>query len=166
MDKFKMAYAYLLTTRGIPQVYYGTELAMDQTQFNGDGYKRADMIGGWPGDARSVFTKEGRSATENDIFDYVAKLTNWRKGSKAIHDGKMLHFLPENNIYTYFRYIDGERVMVIMNANESEVEHELKKYIEMLDGYSVGLNVMTGLEINLDNAIKLPAKTVSIFELK
>jgi hypothetical protein len=56
--------------------------------------------------------------------------------------------------------------MVIMNANESEVEHDLKKYIEMLDGYAKGFNVMTGLDVNLNNTIKLPAKTVSIFELK
>lgn len=165
MDKFKMAYAYLLTTRGIPQVYYGTELALDQTQFNGDGYKRADMLGGWPGDPRSVFTKEGRTPTENDIFGYVAKLTNWRKGSKAIHDGKMLHFLPENNIYTYFRYTENERVMIIMNANEQEVNHDLTKYIEMLDGYTKATNIMTEQQLSLDEKLKLPAKSVSIFKL-
>jgi glycosidase len=165
MDKFKMAYAYLLTTRGIPQVYYGTELALDQTQFDGDGYKRADMIGGWPGDKRSVFNQSGRSASENDMFNYVAKLTNWRKTSKAIHDGQLMHFLPENNIYTYFRYLDGERVMVIMNANDKETNHDLTKYIEMLDGFSTGLNVMTSEKVALNKTLKLPAKSVSIFEL-
>jgi glycosidase len=166
LDKFKMAYAYLLTTRGIPQVYYGTELAMDQTQFDGDGYKRADMAGGWPGDERSVFIQSGRSTTENDMFNYVAKLTNWRKGSKAIHDGELLHFLPENNIYTYFRYLEEEKVMVIMNANEDELEHDLGKYIEMLEEYSKGFNVMTDQEVSLSKALKLPGKSVSILELK
>lgn len=166
VEKFKMAYAYLLTTRGIPQVYYGTELAMDQTQFDGDGYKRADMIGGWAGDERSVFSKEGRTENENDMFDYVAKLTNWRKNSKAIHNGKMTHFLPDNNVYTYFRYFEGEKVMVIMNANENQIEHDLSKYVEMLYGHSVGANVMTGENVSLDKALKLPAKSVSIFELK
>jgi glycosidase len=124
------------------------------------------MAGGWPGDERSVFIQSGRSTTENDMFNYVAKLTNWRKGSKAIHDGELLHFLPENNIYTYFRYLEGEKVMVIMNANEDELEHDLGKYIEMLEEYSKGFNVMTDQEVSLSKALKLPGKSVSILELK
>lgn len=166
MDHFKMSYAYLLTTRGIPQVYYGTELAFKQGNQGGDGDKRADMPGGWEGDSRSVFTASGRTAAENDIHDYVTKVTQWRKGSKAIHDGKLVHFLPNNNIYVYFRYTDDERVMVVLNNNEGEATISRARHIELLRGFSTAKDVITGQSMDISKDFKVPGKTTSIFELK
>ena len=166
VDKFKMSYAFLLTTRGIPQVYYGTELGFKQGNKGGDGDKRADMPGGWEGDARSVFTAAGRTDAENDIYNYVSKVTNWRKGSEAIHKGKLVHFLPENDVYVYFRYTDNERVMVVLNNQKGEATLSHKKHIEMLRGFSQATDVVTGQTLDISKDFKVPGKTTSIFVLK
>ncbi|WP_420386616.1 glycoside hydrolase family 13 protein [Roseivirga sp.] len=166
-ENLKMAYAFLLTTRGIPQVYYGTELAFKAGPGNwGDGAKRAEMPGGWPGDSRSVFTKEGRTTEENSMHEYVTKLTNWRKTSDAVKHGKLLHFLPDNNVYVYFRYTAREKVMVIMNMNNTEVTISRQKHIEMLRGYTFGMDVMTGKNYNVTKDFTVPARTTTIINLK
>ena len=165
MEKFKMSYAFLLTTRGIPQVYYGTELAFKQGNQGGDGDKRADMPGGWEGDSRSVFTAAGRTAEENDVFNYVKTLTNWRKGSKAIHEGKLVHFLPEDDVYVYFRYTDDERVMVVLNNQSEEATISRSKHIELLRGFSSAKDVMTGQTLDISADFKVPAKTTNIYVL-
>ena len=163
---FKMAYAYLMTTRGIPQVYYGTELMFRQGEVEGDGAKRMDMPGGWQGDERSVFTASGRTDDENEAFAYVSKITNWRKGSKAIHHGKFLHFVPENNVYVYFRYTEEETVMVVMNLNDEEVVISREKHIEMLRNYKKAFNVVTDEIIDISHDFTAPAETTSVFELR
>lgn len=166
-EHLKMAYAFLLTTRGIPQVYYGTELAFKAGPGNwGDGAKRADMPGGWATDKRSVFTEDGRTTEENDMHEFVTKLTNWRKTSDAIHHGKLLHFLPTENVYVYFRYTDRERVMVIMNMNDSEVTISREKHIEMLRGFTFGMDVVTGNTVDLANDFKVSGKTTTVLTLK
>lgn len=163
----KMAYAFLLTTRGIPQVYYGTELAFKAGPASwGDGAKRAEMPGGWAGDSRSVFTKEGRTAEENDMHQFVTKLTNWRKTSDAVKNGKLLHFVPENNVYVYFRYTERERVMVIMNMNENESTISREKHLEMLRGFTFGMDVISGKNVDLTNNFKVPGKTTMVLTLK
>jgi glycosidase len=102
LKKYKMGLTFLLTTRGIPEIYYGTELLMD-----GDGGHhpdiRKDFPGGWPGDKVNAFTKEGRTSAQNEAFDFLRTLLNWRKDQEVIHHGKLKHFIPENNIYVYFR---------------------------------------------------------------
>ncbi|NQZ75470.1 MAG: glycoside hydrolase family 13 protein [Ekhidna sp.] len=164
-EKFKMGYAYLMTIRGIPQVYYGIELMMANDKVNGDGRKRADMIGGWAEDSRSVFTKEGRTATENEAFEYVKKITNWRKGSKAIHEGKLTHFIPENNVYVYFRYTEQECVMVIINGDQEEKEIDPSRYAEFLSKFTRGINIMDGSIVDIEKNFKVNGKTTSIYEL-
>jgi len=165
-EHLKMAYTFLLTTRGIPQVYYGTELAFKQGSQGGDGDKRAEMPGGWEGDERSVFTASGRTSEENDMFNYVKKITNWRKNSEAIHHGKLLHFVPEQNSYIYFRYTDNERVMVIMNMNEDPITISRQKHIEMLRGYSEGYNVITDEKVDISKDFTVAGKTTTVLTLK
>ncbi len=167
LDHLKMAYAYLLTTRGIPQVYYGTELAFKQGPGNwGDGAKRAEMPGGWDGDTRSVFEPNGRTREEDQMHKYVSKITNWRKNSEAIHKGKLVHFIPENNVYVYFRYTENERVMVIMNMNDEPITISRSKHIELLRGYSSGVNILDGSTIDMIKDFEAPAKATTILELK
>jgi len=167
IDHLKMAYAYLMTTRGIPQVYYGTELAFAAPEgVQGDGAKRAEMPGGWAGDDRSVFKKGGRNDLENEMHTYVSKITNWRKNSKAIHHGKLIHFVPENSTYVYFRYTADERVMVIMNMNDEPTTIKRDRYIELLRGYSVGRSVSDNAPYVLSTDFSVPAKSTLILELK
>lgn len=165
-DLFKMGYAYLMTTRGIPQVYYGTELMLANAPVDGDGRKRTDMVGGWPEDERSVFTESGRTQQEQGTYEFVKKLTNWRKNAKAIHKGKMLHFIPEDNTYVYFRYTQDEAVMVIMNRNENTKTIKRDRFAEILDGYRTGVNALDNTTIDVSTNFEIKGKQTAIFDLR
>ncbi len=163
---FKMAYAFLMTTRGIPQVYYGTELMMGHDDVEGDEAWRQTMPGGWPDDERSVFTQDGRTDLENEIFDYVSALTNWRKTAVAIHEGRLIHFMPVDNVYVFFRVHRQQTIMVVMNANEDAATLSPDRYKEILAAFSVGKNVLDNTVLNVGRNFTVPAKTTSIFELQ
>lgn len=164
---FKMAYTFLLTTRGIPQVYYGTELMMEH-EFRGgdDEYRRPNMPGGWAGDSRSVFTEEGRTDKENEIHAFVSHLGNWRKTSDAAKYGQLLHFVPVNGIYVYFRIHENQTIMVIMNSNDEEVTIPRDILSEVLDKFGTGSNIFDGSTINLDSDINVDAKVTWVWELE
>ena len=166
MKLFKMAYAFLMTTRGIPQVYYGTELMMGHEDRGGDdeGWRQT-MPGGWLGDKRSVFTKSGRTKSENEIIEYITKLTTWRNTAQAIHDGALLHFIPENNIYVYFRILPEETVMVIMNRNDNAVNLDLSRFSEAINSYQSGFDPLTENLHELSENLKVPGKTTLILDL-
>ncbi len=166
-NHFKMAYAFLMTTRGIPQVYYGTELMMAHENRGGDdeGWRQT-MPGGWADDDRNVFTKEGRTDTEKEIFDYVTALTTWRKNAIAIHQGKLVHFVPENNVYIYFRIHKDQTVMVVMNANEEASTINVERLNEILGSFSLGSDILSGKQIDVTQNFEAAGKTTSIWELK
>lgn len=165
--KFKMAYSFLLTTRGIPQVYYGNELMMAHEYRGGDDeHRRPNMPGGWPGDVRSVFTKEGRTDKENEIFEFTKKLNHWRMNSPAIHEGALVHFVPKDGVYVYFRLHKDQNVMVVMNQNDEEVTLSRDIFAEILDHYKLGIDVMKGSHIDLSSDFAAPGMTTSILDLK
>jgi len=110
-----MGLALIATARGIPQLYYGSEIGMAGDKNKGDADIRRDFPGGWNGDTNNAFTKAGRTTEQNQYFDFTSKLFNWRKTNEAVHFGKMKHYIPDNNVYVYFRYTDTQSVMVVMN---------------------------------------------------
>lgn len=164
LNHLKLAMTFLLTTRGIPQVYYGTEILMTGTEEEGHGLMRGDFPGGWPGDERDAFTASGRTEKENESFNHLRTLLNWRKNKTVIHLGKMKHFIPENNVYVYFRYNDTETVMVILNNSDQEQLLNNSRIIEMTQPFSAGKNVLDNREFLLNN-LKVPAKTGLVLEL-
>lgn len=164
---FKMAYAYLMTTRGIPQVYYGTELMMGHENSGGDDEVwRQTMPGGWPDDDRSVFSKQGRTKKENEILSYISKLTNWRKTAPAIHKGKMIHFIPQNDIYVFFRIHPEQTVMIVMNHNNQEKTLRPNVFKEVLENFTTGTHILNNSVIDVTTDFKVPAKETSIWELE
>ncbi len=166
IKKYKLAYTLLLTTRGIPQVYYGFEIMMGGDKGKGDGDIRRDFPGGWPSDSRNAFTETGRTAIENEVFNYVKALLNWRKNNPVVQFGKMTQFVPENNVYVYFRYNDQKRIMVILNNQAKDQSVSTVRYSEMLTGYSQGVDVLTGKTYPLSDSIAVPAKSGLVLELK
>ncbi len=162
----RMALAFLMTTRGIPQLFYGTEILMTNTGTDAHGVIRSDFPGGWAGDKANAITGKGLSKQARLSQDYVRKLLNWRKKSPAIHHGDLVHYLPSDGIYVYFRTYEEQSVMVVMNKNTSEVSLELSYYSEHLNGKTDALNVMSGRASRLDNGLKVAAKSTQIFELK
>ncbi len=165
LNKFKMGLAFLLTTRGVPQLYYGTEILFDRSGSSHPDV-RLDFPGGWPGDPVNAFTAAGRTAGQNAAFDYIRTLANWRKGKKVIHTGKLMQFVPEDNVYVYFRYDDREAVMVVMNGNAEAKTIQTARYAERLKGYTRAKDVATGTALPQLDKITIPARTALVLELE
>ena len=163
--KFKLGMVFYMTARGIPQIYYGGEILMTGREHDGHGYIREDFPGGWPGDEKNAFTKEGRTPMQQEAFTFTRRLLNWRKGSEVVQFGEFTHYIPENGVYVYFRHNEEESVMVMLNNTEEEREVDLSRFAQNIDGYSKGRSVLTRkLFENLDKII-VPAKSPMIVEL-
>jgi len=105
---------------------------MNDTAKPGDhGLIRTDFPGGWQGDAVNAFSGEGLSEQQADMQSYLKKLLNYRKESKAIHQGKTIHFAPDDGVYVLFRTFDDETVVHIINKNNEPVELDLSRYDEL-----------------------------------
>ena len=165
LQKYQMSIGWLLTTRGTPQWYYGAEIGMKGLA-NPDGWVRMDFPGGWQGDKENKFTAKGRSVLENSIFDYVKTLANFRKNSSAIKTGKLMQFVPEDWVYTYFRYDDKQTVMVVMNSSKDEKTIDTKRFSEMTSKFKKGREVSDGSIKDLNGTWKLPGKSIWILELQ
>lgn len=165
VDLLKMGVAFYLTTRGIPQIYYGTEILM-RHDGSEHGDIRADFPGGWAGDKINAFTCEGLSDAAKDMQKYVSTIQNWRKNAIVIHDGKLIHFVPENGTYTYFRYSKDAAVMVILNKNMEDKTIDTSRFKEVIDGYKSGKEIISGKEIADISKVTVPARSAAIIELK
>lgn len=164
--KYKMAMAYLLTARGIPQVYYGDEILMTGRKSEGDGMLRKDFPGGWEGDKTNGFTGEGMTAQQIDMQKYFQKLITWRKNKTVIHHGTTLHYLPREGVYVYFRSYANESVMVVLNNNSIEKSLNINHYQQGLKGANAGYEVISGKTIQNISTLKLPPYSSMIIELK
>lgn len=165
-NKYKMAMTLLATVRGIPQLYYGSEIGMAGDKGKGDADIRRDFPGGWAGDANNAFTKAGRTAEQAKFFDFTSKLFTWRKGKEVIHKGKTTHYLPDNNVYVYFRHNDKESVMVVVNNSNESRTFGTKRFAENLNGYKSGTDIVTGKSVNVTGDITIEPKSVMVLELK
>jgi glycosidase len=165
LAKWKMGLTFLLTVRGIPQLYYGGEILMD-----GDGgyhpNVRKDFPGGWVGDPRNAFTKEGRSKEEDDAFNYMRALLNWRKSELVIHSGKLTHYIPEDNIYVYFRHNESKTIMVVLNANTDTKRLNLLKFKENIGDNTRGIDALQGVEFTMEENLEIAPMTSLILELR
>jgi len=166
MEKLKMALAFQLTTRGIPSILYGTELLMEGYEHEAHGKMRKDFTGGWPDDQKNGFTAEGRTDAQNEIYNYLQHLLNWRKSKKVIHSGKLTHFIPENNVYVYFRHHTEETVMIILNNNDNPQTIQTERFKEVMKGFLTGKEIISQTEIKDLNKIHIPKKSAMIIELK
>lgn len=165
-NKYKMAMTILATVRGIPQLYYGSEIGMAGDKGKGDADIRRDFPGGWAGDSNNAFTKAGRTAEQQKFFEVTSKLFTWRKGKDVIHNGKMMHYLPQDNVYVYFRYNDKESVMVIINNSNESKTFGTARFGESLKNYTSGTDVVSGKSVNVKSDITVEPKSALVLELK
>ena len=163
INKQKMAIGWLLTARGIPQMYYGTEVMM-KGHSNPDGLVRSDFPGGWKEDAKSAFKRETMDAPELEIQDWTKKLANYRKTSSAIKTGKLMQYVPDDGLYVYFRYDDKQTVMCLMNTGDKSKFIELANYPELTKGVKQAKNIVTGEGIE-GTSFNLDPKQMLILEL-
>lgn len=163
MIKYKSGMAMLLTLRGVPQMYYGDEILMKNFS-NPDGLVREDFPGGWPGDKVNKFIAEGRTAKENDAFNYVRTLANYRKNTTALQNGKLMQYIPEEGVYLYFRYDNLKTVLVVYNSRDKEEAINTARYSERINGALKARNVVTDETIEISK-LTIPAKTTLVLEL-
>jgi hypothetical protein len=144
---WKQAMTFLLTSRGIPQLYYGTELLMNGKKEGSDGYVRRDFPGGFPGDEVNAFTAEGRTDKQNEAYNFLSKILNWRKGeaNEVIAKGELKHFMPTNGIYLYQRKLGDKEIFVILNGNDSEITTSMKRYSEVLSEGETLIDILSGV---------------------
>ena len=166
LDKYKMGIAFLLTVRGIPMVYYGTEILMEGEEHMGHGYIREDFPGGWPGDEVDAFISKGLTDEQVEASSFLQNLLNWRLHKKAIHKGKLIHFIPESGIYVYFRLYEQEAVMVVLNNNDSQKQMpELGRFDECLSGNRKAFDVIGQVHVENIQDVTLAPKSALIFEI-
>ncbi|TMI71306.1 MAG: alpha-amylase [Bacteroidetes bacterium] len=165
LKRYKQGLAFLLTTRGIPQVYYGTEILMTGTKEEGDGRLRKDFPGGWPGDKTDAFSKTGRTDMQNEAWDYMQKLLQWRKNSVAVTQGKLIHYAPKNGIYVYGRIKNNNTVLVILNGSASEQTLQMGRFSDITGDFRSGRDIITSRSFDIKNPITIPGKGEYILEL-
>lgn len=168
INDYKLGLSLISTVRGIPQVYYGSEIGMRGDKSKGDADIRRDFPGGWKADQQNAFTNEGRTLEQKQFHDFTAKVFNWRKNKEVIHSGKTKHYMPQQNVYVYFRYNEKESVMVVLNANSEKQTFKLDRFTESLDGITSGKEIISDktFPIKSSEEISIDGKTAMIIELK
>lgn len=165
LDQLKQAVTLLLTTRRIPQLYYGTEVMMNGVKSKSDGYVRKDFPGGWKDDKENAFTAAGRTPIQNECYNFYRTLLNWRKGNDVISKGKMIQFMPQQGVYAYARQHEGKTVVVFLNGTDKEVKLPLKFYAEVLQNKVEGKDIISGQTIQLKGELPMAARQSLVIEL-
>ena len=160
----KQALALLLTVNRTPQLYYGTEVLMNGTKHITDGNVRKDFPGGFPGDTKNCFTREGRTQAENAMFDWLSRLLHWRQGNDVIIKGKQTQFIPFNGIYVIARQYNGKTVLTILNGNRKQADMQLDRYAEVIGNTTAAKDVITGRTVKLDRKLSLKSRQTLILE--
>lgn len=161
--KHKAGIAWLLTSRGVPQLYYGTEILMKGLA-NPDGWVRLDFPGGWPGDTANKFTTAGRTEKENEVFQWTRQLATFRKNSPALTTGKLTQYVPEDGIYVYFRQEGQQTVMCIFNTNDKPATVKTQRFAESIGQHTGGTEIATGKKYTL-GSVSLPEYYLLVLEL-
>lgn len=161
-NKLRMAINWLYTLRGVPQLYYGTEVLMKNKKTSSDALVREDFPGGWADDdpAKNLFTERGRSDLQKTAFQYISKLGQFRLHSSAIGSGKMMQFIPQDGVYVYFRYDDKQTIMVIANTGDKPVKIDWSRFAERTAGYSKLREVVMGSLFPMEEYTIPPGKSI------
>lgn len=166
LRRYKQAIAFLLTTRGIPQIYYGTEILMYGNKSEGDGNIRKDFPGGWAGDPVDAFTAAGRTELQNEAWNYLQKLLKWRQQSEAVTTGKLVHYTPDGSgCYVYARIKNDKTVLVIMNGTDEKQTLDMNRFQEVIQEKRIGQDIISGKSISIDSSLPIDARGVYILEL-
>ena len=161
-DNYKLAMSYLLTMRGIPQLYYGTEILMEHPISDSHGQIRSDFPGGWKEDVINGFTGKGLNSDQKEAKEFLTNILQWRKEAEAIHTGKLMHYEPQKGIYVYFRYTDTDTVMVILNKNEEAVTLDLTRFDRFITGPTEAKEIISNTKTTLDKTLDLSSKGAMI----
>lgn len=161
----KQAATLLLTTRRIPQLYYGTEVLMNGTKRVTDGHVRKDFPGGWTSDEANAFTSTQLDSLQRDCYRFFQRLLHWRKGNEVIARGEMTQFLVQQGVYAYARHYEGRTVLVLLNGSNAPTTLPLHPYKEVLGNAVQGRDVISGRIVPLDRPLTMKARESLVIEL-
>ena len=177
---YKLALTLIATTRGIPQIYYGSEIGMKGSKDAGDADIRRDFPGGWETDTLTAFyaqddvrkrSKLGRTPEQEAYFQFTKKVLNWRKNQAVIHEGTLVQYVPENNVYVYFRILGEKKIMVVLNNATDAQSIATSRFVDVLDKFSIRAvplkkEVLSDTFIDMSQkSLTIPGKTAWIIEL-
>lgn len=166
-NDYQLAMAFFMTTRGIPQLYYGTEILMSHPGSDDHGIIRSDFPGGWVGDSISASTGTGLTKQQLEGQAFLKNLIKWRNKTATIHSGKLMHFIPKNGVYVYFRYDENEKYMIVLNKNKTPYTLDLKHFAEVLLDDKRGLDVLNNRSYDLSSGeIALPNHQALILKIE
>jgi glycosidase len=164
-DLYRMAMVYYLTMRGIPTLYYGTEVLMSHPGTDSHGAIREEFPGGWEDSDKNAFTGEGLDEREREAQQFLRKLLNWRRHKSVIHSGKLMQFTPIKDVYAYFRYDDNDTVMVVFNRGEHAASIETARFAERLGDAQDAVDVISGQSFAISETLALPPRSVLLLEI-
>lgn len=167
MRKYKMGIGMMLTTRGIPCLYYGTEILMKST--DGHGKMRQDFPGGWEEDSISKFDPSGLTDQEEEAFDFVGHLGRLRRSAPALTSGKLTQWAVQEGIYAYTRHDEDRTFIILVNGDDRPHSVSFGQYDEVLHGHRQfevhgSTDFKTGKVVHFENELELPAHTIHILE--
>ncbi len=165
-DKFRAGIDWLTTVRGIPMLYYGTEILMGELADGHGGSVRKDFPGGWAGDPFDKFTAQGRSAEENEAYNYVRSMIRWRKSNPVLHTGKLTQFVPVDGVYVFFRYNEQKTVMIVLNCSDRNRNLDMSRFEERTGGFRLGRHPVTGKTADLGLDLSLRPYESLVLELE
>lgn len=165
LNRYKQALTFLLTGRGIPQIYYGTEILMYGDKAGGDGNLRKDFPGGWNGDEKNLFNDTHRTPQQNEAFSFLRKLLHWRKNNPTISKGTLKHFIPQNGVYVYERKYQHQSTVILLNGTDKTQTIRLTPYQEIFPS-DKAYEVISEKNISLNNHLTLSAREILILSLQ
>ena len=166
LSKYKMGLGFLMTLRGIPQIYYGTEVLMKNFKDPNDAAVRKDFPGGWLTDSINKFTVAGLNSKESEAFNYFKKLANYRKTSAILSKGSLKQFIPQNGVYVYFRKLGDQTIMCVANTNKVKSTIKTDRFKEAIGDYNTMLEVMSERGERIPVDLEIPAHGFLMYELK
>ncbi len=163
---WRMAMTFIATTRGVPQILYGTEVLMANDKLGNDGDRRRDFPGGWAGDRADAFSGRGLAPSVAAAEGFLHTLLTWRHHAAAVQHGTLLHYAPLDGVYVYFRRQGADAVMVALNKNARATTLDLERFSEGLAGALTGVDIFTHARIDLAHSMTLAPRSTSVIELQ
>ncbi len=163
---YRMALAFYMTMRGIPQIYYGTEILMSHPGTDSHGAIRSDFPGGWPGDEKNAFTGAGLDESERSALSFVRRLLEWRATADVVHHGRLMQFVPDGSTYVYFRYDDDDTLMVVLNRGDDTATLDMARFAERLGDSVAGVDVLSGRRYSVGRELVVAPREVLLLELE
>lgn len=161
--RYRQALALLLTLRGIPQLYYGSEVGMSGNKRHGDGFLRRPFPGGFAGDPSNGFKKSTRTALQQRYFALTSRLLQWRKHCPAAQTGELRHFAPHDGVYAYTRTQGESRILVVVNGTDAPRCFDLSPLRELQN--EEALDVLSGRRVALGESLQLGVRDVVILDM-